>query len=557
MAYYKGRYMSEAPEYTAQQDSILRSAWRALGPALLASIAASIIELIVRQIAGVVTLSEILGELLIRTIPLSLFAFFLNRFGGDAKHIYLAGVVLAIILITTFCGSLVWGIRKWCVQRGWLRENNTLTGIEQLALVVVFFVLDALIVVPLLGGGIAGTASSTGAGSLLIAHLIYSGTFIILFSLLLNWQGSRSTNSLQPADPSRRAFAQYVALGAGVILVGGAGVLTWLLTSVRQSAAQVRSGFGSTPPRLVPPPTPTYGDWTTVPNQTPELTATNNFYVVSKNFLSDPEVNAASWQLEITGLVDHPLKLTYSELTALPMVTRAHTLECISNEVGQNLMSTAIWTGVRLKDLLAQAGVQSQASTMVFRAVDGYSDRLTLAQAMDDRTLLAHHINGAPLPSKHGFPVRLLVPDLYGMKNGKWLQQLELIAGDYTGYWEQEGWSHEAHVKTTSRIDTPQDGDILQARPQFIAGVAYAGARGIGRVEVSVDGGHTWQVATLKRPLNELTWVLWEYHWSPQSGNYLIVVRGIDKQGDYQIAEIEPTLPNGATGYHSAAVTVV
>jgi DMSO/TMAO reductase YedYZ molybdopterin-dependent catalytic subunit len=205
---------------------------------------------------------------------------------------------------------------------------------------------------------------------------------------------------------------------------------------------------------------------------------------------------------------------------------------------------------------LNHAGIQTGASELVFRAQDGYSDSLHLSQALDPNTLLVYHLNGQPLPQSHGFPVRLLVPGVYGMKNGKWLTTLEVGAGGYSGYWEQQGWSREAVVKTTTRIDVPADGDVLLARSLFIAGVAYAGDRGISRVDVSVDGGQSWQPAILRQPLGNLTWVLWELPWQPASGTYLIVARAIDLEGNVQTPRQAPTLPDGASGYDAIQVTV-
>jgi len=161
-----------------------------------------------------------------------------------------------------------------------------------------------------------------------------------------------------------------------------------------------------------------------------------------------------------------------------------------------------------------------------------------------------------PLTQAHGFPARLLIPGLYGMKNGKWLTALELGSGGYTGYWEQQGWNREAHVKMTARIDTPHDGDLLLAQPTFVAGVAYSGAAGVAQVDVSVDGGQTWQPANLKRPLGTLTWVLWGYAWTPTSGQYVIAARVIDLEGNVQSPATAAPLPDGASGYNAISVVV-
>ncbi|MBF6591919.1 MAG: molybdopterin-dependent oxidoreductase [Ktedonobacterales bacterium] len=352
--------------------------------------------------------------------------------------------------------------------------------------------------------------------------------------------------------------------GAVAVAILGGGALAWEaitgvfggLLGLGARGRQYPLATQATPRRIVPPPQPTYGAWTPVRGQTPEVTATPDFYYVSKGLAGDPTIGVADWRLQIGGMVARPYTLTYSDLMALPATERYHTLECISNEVGGDLMSNALWRGVRLADLLNQAGIQAGASEFIFRARDGYSDSLHLSQALDPRSLVVYLINGEPLPRPHGFPARLLVPGLYGMKNGKWLTSLELGPGGYTGYWEQQGWSREARVKTTTRIDVPTDGDVLLSRPLTLAGVAYAGDRGIARVDVSVDAGRTWQPATLHRPLDDLTWVLWEFPWIPPAGTYVIAARAVDRDGYVQTPAPSPTLPDGASGYNAIQISV-
>jgi DMSO/TMAO reductase YedYZ molybdopterin-dependent catalytic subunit len=193
---------------------------------------------------------------------------------------------------------------------------------------------------------------------------------------------------------------------------------------------------------------------------------------------------------------------------------------------------------------------------VIFRCDDGYSDVLHLAQALGPRALVAYLLDGAPLAQAHGFPARLLVPGLYGMKNGKWLTGLEVTNAPYEGYWEHQGWTAAAVVKLTSRIDVPSDGSALHAGLQTIAGVAFSGDRGISRVDVSTDAGQTWQTATLKPPLAEQTWVLWEFAWQATPGTHVIAVRAVDAQGYVQSPTQAPPLPDGASGYEGVTVTV-
>jgi DMSO/TMAO reductase YedYZ molybdopterin-dependent catalytic subunit len=255
--------------------------------------------------------------------------------------------------------------------------------------------------------------------------------------------------------------------------------------------------------------------------------------------------------------VNRPLSLAYDELLRLPAVERFQTLECISNKVGGDLISTAKWVGIPLPMILERAGVRSSAAVeVVFRAAAGYSDSLTIEQAMDESTLVAVGMNDHVLPREHGFPARLLSVGTYGMKNPKWLERIDVVARPYTGYWEDRGWSKRAIVKTGSRIDVPHRGDVA-SKPVTVAGLAFAGDREISRVEVSTDGGSTWQPAELKRPLSPYAWRLWKYRWTPPagSGRSLIRVRAYDGRGVVQSAVPALPHPDGASGYDGTAIT--
>jgi DMSO/TMAO reductase YedYZ molybdopterin-dependent catalytic subunit len=284
----------------------------------------------------------------------------------------------------------------------------------------------------------------------------------------------------------------------------------------------------------------------------PEITPVGVFYTVSKNFFVDPTVDAASWRLEIGGQVARPYALTYDELRALPAVEDYRTLMCISNEVGGDLIGNAQWRGVRLRDLLERAGPAAGAFKVVFTCADDYQDSVRFEQAMQPETIVVYEMNGEPLTPKHGYPARLLIPGIYGMKNVKWVRQIEVLDGDFRGFWQQRGWSDEAVVKTMSRIDTLSSLATTGVEPLVIGGVAFAGDRGITRVEYSVDGGQSWQAAPVKEPLGVLTWVLWLAEWTPPApGQYTIKVRATDKRGVTQTAVISDPLPDGASGLHT------
>jgi DMSO/TMAO reductase YedYZ molybdopterin-dependent catalytic subunit len=286
----------------------------------------------------------------------------------------------------------------------------------------------------------------------------------------------------------------------------------------------------------------------------PEVTPNDKFYVVSKNVIRDPDVNERTWRLQIKGLVDRPMTLTYDDVRNMPSFTQYLTLQCISNEIGGDLMSNAWWRGVALADVLRRAGVRGNAFDVIFRTADDYSDSIPIGKALQADTMLAYEMNDQVLPKNHGFPLRLLVPDIYGMKNAKWITEIEVVEYDYKGYWQHRGWSDVAVMRTTSRIDAPRASYRFSPGANWIGGVAVAGQRGIQRVEVSVDGGQTWKPAAVKPALGQNTWVLWLYQWdvpAGASGERQILVRAVDGNGALQDGVRRDTLPDGASGYHT------
>jgi len=291
-----------------------------------------------------------------------------------------------------------------------------------------------------------------------------------------------------------------------------------------------------------------------------EVTPTSQFYRVDVNVFP-PSVNSSSWSLPVTGLVANPLTLNYAQLVGMNPVSQYNTLECVSNYVGGDLVSTAKWTGVKLKDILAKAQVKPEATYVVFKAADGYDVGIPIEKAMLDGTILAYQINGVPLPEEHGFPARMIVPGYYGMMNCKWVTSIELATETYQGYWQRDGWINEAKYETGSWIVTPGAAQVIDRFgiapatniPEGltpVAGIAFAGDRGVEKVEVSTDGGHTWTLASVKDPLSDNTWVLWTADWNPPAaGNYSLQVRATDKTGATQTATMAAPFPGGATGY--------
>jgi DMSO/TMAO reductase YedYZ molybdopterin-dependent catalytic subunit len=381
--------------------------------------------------------------------------------------------------------------------------------------------------------------------------------------------GGKSPGLAADSHIRRISRRQFIVMGAAAI--GVAIFIFW----ARSFPSHSKSSMPVSSPNVPLPPTSTsippgsiFAEETLAPFVASELTPNDKFYRIDTNIIV-PSVNANAWRLNVRGLVTNgPLQFTYDELKAMPSTSEYATLECISDKIDGDLISTAYWKGVSLKSILDKAQVLPEAIYIVFRCSDGYDVGIPLDRGLMDGTILAYEMNGVPLPTEHGFPVRAIVPGLYGMMNAKWITDIELVDRVYEGFWQRRGWANDAKYQTHSKIVFP--GAALRNRfvelstnaatiesKSPIAGVAFAGDRGISKVEVSTDGGNTWQDASIKDPLSINSWVLWALDWIPQNnGKYNIVVRATDKAGNLQTAEIRDIYPNGATGYHTVEETV-
>jgi DMSO/TMAO reductase YedYZ molybdopterin-dependent catalytic subunit len=289
----------------------------------------------------------------------------------------------------------------------------------------------------------------------------------------------------------------------------------------------------------------------------PYLVPNADFYRID-TALVVPQIDVASWKLSVTGMVDHPFTVTFDDLQRMAQVEEAVTLSCVSNEVGGDLVGNALWQGVPLRTLLDRAGVQSGASQIVGRSVDGFTVGFPTAALDDGRTaLVAVGMNGQPLPTVHGYPARMVVAGLYGYVSAcKWLSEIHLDRlSDFDAYWVPLGWSKEAPIKTQSRIDVPRSGATLRAGTTPIAGVAWAPDKGIAKVEVQVDDG-PWMTAQLGQVLSKDTWCEWMVPWTATRGAHTIRVRATDRTGYTQTRDHADPEPNGATGWHTRKVTV-
>ena len=400
-----------------------------------------------------------------------------------------------------------------------------------------------------------GVAASLADPQASGAGAVVTGVVAAVAGVLALWLLLRAAPQATPAPvvpaPTGGGVAdrrRFLGAAAVAIVAAGAGTLGGRWLAGRERIEEIRRAITLPRPVRRAPPAPAGADLE-IAGLTPLYVPNNRFYRIDTALLV-PRIDPSDWSLKVSGAVDRPFALTYTDLLALPHVEADITLSCVSNEVGGGLVGNARWQGVPLADLLERAGLRSGATQVLGRSVDGFTAGFPTAVALDGREpLVAVAMNGEPLPADHGFPARLVVPGLYGYVSAtKWLTEIELTSFDEVdGYWIPRGWSKEGPIKTQSRIDV--------ATSQVIAGVAWAPTRGIERVELRIDDG-SWRDATLAAPLNDDCWRQWFVPWSPSPGQYTIAVRATDGSGDTQTAARTDVAPNGASGHHTVRVEV-
>lgn len=344
-------------------------------------------------------------------------------------------------------------------------------------------------------------------------------------------------------DPGRRRFLIGATGISGAALLGG----VWGRRLARPTAGAFPVATRPAPP--LPP-----GGELGIPGLTPIVVPNRDFYRID-TAITPPRVNADDWVLTINGMVDRPLTFDLAQLAALDQVEEYITLSCVSNEVGGDLVGNARWRGVRLAELLERAELQSGATQVVGRSVDGWTAGFPTEAVFDGREpMLALEMNGEPLPPSHGFPARLVVPGLYGYVSAtKWLKEIKLTRWeDFDGYWIPRGWSKEGPIKTQSRIDLPRNRAKIGSGPLVVAGVAWAPLKGVERVEVRLDEG-PWRPTQLSTPLSSMAWVQWTATLQTTAGRHTLEVRATDGTGYTQTAERSRPDPNGATGHHTVS----
>jgi DMSO/TMAO reductase YedYZ molybdopterin-dependent catalytic subunit len=527
-------------------------------------VASDFFEFVTRIMPGPLITAAI--DLMIRVIS----ALRLGATAAAAKQAESALAVVEFLAVGAFCGLLIAAL--WESGRRRLALYSVAGGI-------VFTGLSMIV------GDFLGFNGAAPVPSLVWLLIVYVGWGLVLSRLVVE-------RALPPVAPLKAAEREAAPLETGspasaynpqgpaaprmsrrqFLLLVVAGVLTSVFSALRvnnqRTAAQAARSADAPPPDLAanaantsgpaqsPPKTALEARFPPVPGARTELTPLDKFYRVDIN-LEPPQGHASSWRLVVDGLVDKPLSMTLEDIRSRPSFSQAITLECISNPVGGDLISSGLWTGVRLKDILQEAGMKAGAKEVYLESADSFYETLTPADIQDDRTLLVYAMDGQPLSAEHGFPLRIYIPNRHGMKMPKWITHLKVVDQRTGGYWVDRGWSQEAMVNTTAVIDIlavnerdPNTGQVP------VGGIAYAGARGISRVEIKVDD-NPWQPAELRNPpLSPLTWVQWRYLWQPTPGKHTLLVRATDGAGELQRVAETGTYPDGATGYYRVTVKI-
>jgi DMSO/TMAO reductase YedYZ molybdopterin-dependent catalytic subunit len=506
------------------------AAWPlALSGALAAAAAIAAAELFAGLVAGAPSLVTAMGALVISLQPPGAKELAVTLFGLNDKLALNLAVVIGALLIAAATGVLA--ARRFTLAAGVFVAFGVVAAVASIR--------QPLTPLPL---AIVNAGLATAVGLAVLRAL-----------LGLVPDGPPAARSSMPDWSKRRFIIATAGTAGGVLIAGGIG----------RALVQARhvEGVVSTsrlPPALEPVPALTSDRSIDVNGITPLVVPNDRFYRIDTALLV-PQVDAETWRLSVTGMVDEPLEFAYDDLLSLPLVEQYVTIACVSNRVGGNLVGNTLWTGVRLREVLEMAGVQAGASQIIGRSVDDFTAGFPTewALAPEREAMIAVGMNREPLPADHGFPARLIVPGLFGYVSAtKWLSSIELTTREAVdGYWVPLGWAKDAPILTQSRIDVPDSGATLAPGEVQVAGVAWAPDRGVEKVEVRIDDGD-WQLARMSRPISKATWVQWAFPWTAAVGSHTIEVRATDGNGDVQTDEVTRPDPDGARGHHRISVEV-
>lgn len=451
-------------------------------------------------------------------------------FGTADKIALVAGIAVIMLVVAALAG--------------WLQARRPPWGV---VVVAAFGLVGAVV-----------AATRPGAGPLAwLPSVVAGASGALALWLLLRMLRPAVDAPAEPRDeraPSRRTFFAWAgaAAGAGILAVVLGGLRTTASAGVAAARRALRLPEPAVAASAVPP-----GAELDLPGLASVVTPNERFYRID-TALVVPEIDPADWRLRVHGMVAEEIELTWDELLAMPLEESWTTLTCVSNEVGGTLIGNARWLGHPIRELLRRARPAADADMVLSRSVDGFTASTPLEALTDDRNaILAVGMNGEPLPLEHGFPVRMVVPGLYGYVSAtKWVTDLEVTRFDRArAYWTDRGWSERGPIKLQSRIDVPRKAQGLKAGDVVIAGVAWHQGVGVSGVEVQIDDG-PWQQATLAGAISDDTWVQWSLPWTATVGDHLLRCRATGRDGEQQTPDRAPPAPDGATGWHERFVEV-
>ncbi len=492
-------------------------------------------ELVVGLVQGSASPVVPVGQVFIDLVPRPLKNWAIETFGTNDKAVLVTGALVVVLGIGITVGVLA--------MRGARASAYALTG-----------------VIGFLGGYAVMTRPDPSLSKLLPTIVGTGVSIAVLWYLAPRPVGavgvSAGAGEPQQTTPQsmgvdrRRFVGGAIGIGGAAVLVGGVGRMLQQRFEVSAERGTIALPAPNSPSDILP----TDADLG-LEGMDPFVTPNADFYRID-TALVVPQVSKDSWSLKIGGMVDNPFEITFADLLARPQVERYVTLSCVSNPVGGGYVGNALWQGVLLKDILDEAGVQAGATQVVSRSVDGWTAGTPTEVIMDGRdAMLAIAMNGEPLPARNGYPVRMVVPGLYGYVSAtKWVTDIELTRWeDYDAYWIPRGWSKEGPIKTMARIDTPRQRDHVGE--VAVGGVAWAIHRGVSKVQVRVDEGE-WLDADLGGVPSDDTWVQWVARVSPSPGKHLIEARAFDGTGEPQTDQYAPVAPNGAQGYPRITINI-
>jgi DMSO/TMAO reductase YedYZ molybdopterin-dependent catalytic subunit len=542
---------------------------RALGVGLLAGAVATLVMVLLLVIGrywlGISPPPEALPDRFAPTLSIKQFFDLFDRFGGynglkkfgiksGLTGLGVAGVVVGVAYAAVVESRRSRRAAPW-------RGGFSRLGVGFVVVTAVALWIGSVIVYwPVLATNFRGLPPSRArfatAGGLLVAYAAYGVALVLVYRFLTRRApapAGEETGTETP-PPASEPISIGAPIGRRAVVAAGAGAVLALPSYALMRRLYDQAVF------------PYDGHPYSGPGVQP-IAPNDKFYTVTKNVI-DPDVSKRVWGLEIGGRVRNGRRYDYDALAALPAVEQETTLMCISNKTGAGLFSNARWKGVPMRDLLDAAGVEDGAVEVLLHAADGYTDTFAIEKAMDPTTLVVYEMNGQPLPRRHGYPVRVIVPGLYGEKNVKWVTGIDVIDHDGKGFYEKQGWGPNFEIPTRSDIFAPawtrsSKGDNFNSPFKVnqiarIRGRAFAGARGVGKVEFSTDGGDTWHPVRIDYPGTRLTWTFWSFDWGPtEAGEYTLLSRATDGNGEPQIAQTRGIVPQGATGYHRVKAKVM